>query len=75
MAPWFSALCPVSVEPPLTPCPTSIDGQHWCSDEPAHLDLHRCLCGAWFSGRGLIAVNQDRESGNSFERVLDSEAC
>lgn len=72
MAPWFSALCPASVEPPLTPCPKSVDGQHWCSDLPTHADLHRCLCGAWFSGRGLVAANQDHSSEYS-QRVLDSE--
>jgi hypothetical protein len=69
VAPWFSALCTASVEPPLTPCPVSVDGWHWCSDEPAHTDLHRCLCLAWFSGRGLIAQNQDRSSGETAGRI------
>jgi hypothetical protein len=74
MAAWFSALCTATVEPPLTPCPVSIDGQHWCSDEPAHADLHRCLCGAWFSDSGLVVSRSDQQSAKSFERVLDSEA-
>ena len=70
---WFSPLCTASVEPPLTPCPKSLDGQHWCSDLPAHADLHRCLCGAEFSGGGLVVANQDHSS-ESLQRVLDSEA-
>jgi hypothetical protein len=74
MALWFTALCPASVEPPLTPCPVSIDGQHWCSNEPAHADLHRCLCGAWFSTTGLVVGRSDPQSAKSFERVLDSES-
>ncbi len=73
MAPWFSALCTANAEPPLTPCPTSIDGRHWCSDEPAHADLHRCLCEAWFSNNGLVVFRSDPQSVESLQPVLDSE--
>lgn len=71
MALWFSALCTASAEPMVAECPTSVDGRHWCTDLPAHGDLHRCLCRAWFSVRGLIATSQDRSSGSS-QQVLDS---
>jgi hypothetical protein len=73
MSQWFSALCTASAEPMVAACPTSVDSRHWCTDLPGHADAHRCLCGAWFTDTGLMARNQDRESAESFERVLDSD--
>ncbi|GHH57850.1 hypothetical protein GCM10017774_78240 [Lentzea cavernae] len=73
MAMWFSALCTASAEPMVAECPTSVDGRHWCTDLPAHDDLHRCLCKAWFSEKGLIVQNQARQSAESSQAVLDSE--
>ncbi len=73
MALWFSALCPASAEPLVAPCPVSIDGRHWCTDLPAHQDLHRCLCRAWFTEKGLMVGDHDRLSAESSQPVLDSE--